>query len=266
MLSKFILLNSPYRSRKTSISDDNVYPKFAFRAYNNAELFKNFRRSEEFVSVLEHVSKEQGDEYLTLSLSKGYFSVKEVMRLCDERVGNPIKHEFPEIGEACPTTLRYLKVLGDLKNYFRFSPDTIVTEIGIGYGGQARLIANELKPRAYNLIDLDEVLLLAQKFLSETTSYADFRYLAANDLQSISSDLVISNYAFSELTRETQDMYLNNIILNSNRGYFTYNKITPEYFKSYTVEEFAERIPNSVILPETPLTYEGNKLVIWDNS
>ena len=59
-VSKFYIFNSKYRRSKTSISDDNVYPRFALAAAENDLKFTNFRRSPEMISILEHVSEQQG--------------------------------------------------------------------------------------------------------------------------------------------------------------------------------------------------------------
>ena len=84
-----------------------------------------------------------------------------------------------------------------------------------------------------------------------------------NELEVKQYDLVISNYAFTELTREIQDVYLKKIILNSKKGYITYNDISPESFKSYKKEELLKIIPNSRIIDEKPLTHERNCIIIW---
>ena len=84
-----------------------------------------------------------------------------------------------------------------------------------------------------------------------------------NELEIQNYDLLISNYAFSELPRSIQDVYLKKIILNSKRGYITYNEIVPESFNSYKKEELLNVIPNSFIIEERPITHENNCIIIW---
>jgi len=74
---------------------------------------------------------------------------------------------------------------------------------------------------------------------------------------------MISNYAFTELKRDIQDVYLEKIILNSRHGYITYNDTTPDWFKSYKKNELVKIIPNSKILEEIPKTAEKNCIIIW---
>jgi putative sugar O-methyltransferase len=264
-LSKFVIFNSQFRKTKTSISDDNVFPKFALKACENNQVFSNFRQSSELISILEHVSSKQGEQYLQYVLESKYFSIQEIKDFCNEIIGNPVKTDFELIGKASPTTLRYIKVLGDLEKYFGDLSNYIISEIGIGYGGQARLITSKFSPKKYNLIDLDEVLKLGKKFLESSTSYKSFNYTSGNNAENIYTDLLISNYAFSELTRSVQDDYFDKIVKHSKKGYVIYNKIHPEYFESYTIQEFVEKIPNAQIVDEIPLTHPDNKLVIWNN-
>jgi hypothetical protein len=74
---------------------------------------------------------------------------------------------------------------------------------------------------------------------------------------------VISNYAFSELTRELQDDYLERYILKSKRGYMIYNHINPPEFKSYSALDFCELVPGAEIIEEVPKTDNTNVLIIW---
>jgi hypothetical protein len=90
-------------------------------------------------------------------------------------------------------------------------------------------------------------------------------YKTMNELAIDSYDLVISNYAFTELTREIQDVYLKKVILNSKRGYITYNEISPDSFRSYKRDELLKIIPNSRIIEEVPLTHPKNCIIIWGN-
>ena len=76
-------------------------------------------------------------------------------------------------------------------------------------------------------------------------------------------DLVLSNYAFTELPRSVQDIYLNKVILRSKRGYITYNETTPSEFNSYKSSELIEIISGSRIFKEEPLTHPKNCIIVW---
>lgn len=180
--------------------------------------------------------------------------------------GNSPLADFGEIGKITPSTLRYVKVLRDLILHFGDLNGLKVCEIGVGYGGQARLIfAKFPKLLSYTFVDLSSVLALTQKYLShfnEISIALDFVNL--NKLQTKEYDLVISNYAFSELSREIQDLYIEKIIKHSKHGYITYNDISPENLASYKINEYEKIIGKKLkILKEEPLTNPLNKIVVW---
>jgi hypothetical protein len=105
--------------------------------------------------------------------------------------------------------------------------------------------------------------MLTQCYLDNYILNSVVKYKTMNELESQKYDLVISNYAFTELPRSIQDVYLNKIILNSKSGYITYNEISPEYFNSYKSDELVKIIPNSHIIEEKPLTHKNNCIIIW---
>lgn len=74
---------------------------------------------------------------------------------------------------------------------------------------------------------------------------------------------MISNYAFSELTREVQDIYLDRVILKSQSGYITWNSLSYDMMDGYALNELLEKIPNSFTIPEEPLTSPNNCIIVW---
>jgi hypothetical protein len=84
-----------------------------------------------------------------------------------------------------------------------------------------------------------------------------------NELTKQDYDLFISNYAFTELRREIQDVYLEKIIKNSKRGYITYNEITPDSFNTYKKDELLKLLPNSRTIPDKPEHNHTNCIIIW---
>jgi putative sugar O-methyltransferase len=103
----------------------------------------------------------------------------------------------------------YVKVLSDLKLKFGDLNGKKIVEIGGGYGGQARVLFLEFMNLDYTIIDLPEVLLLINKFTeSANLNSGKLNLFSALDFPTIKSDLVISNYAFSELPPLTQINYI----------------------------------------------------------
>ena len=191
--------------------------------------------------------------------------------LRNDSIGNPLIAEFNFDGSqviGSPTTLRYIKVLVDLVTLFDIDKFRTVTEIGVGYGGQCRILMNALPIERYNLVDLPEALALAEKFLTALNHSGDTRYIDGTHFyHDAPCDLLISDYAFSELTKPAQDVYIEKILSKARAGYVTWDGdffADAELYNGYTLSEFVSRIPGAKILPEHPVTTSpDNRLVVW---
>lgn len=261
-IQKIYALSVPMRI-STSLSDNQAYPSVCLQASNDYRVFNNFRRNTIYNKILEHVSEEQGREYLDLILKDADIFNQIDKFKENDKYGNPRMYEYPSIGFISPTTLRYIKVITDLKYYFKTLDNLSISEIGVGYGGQCRIINAYFKPTTYCLVDLKPALMLAQRFLDNYIIHSTLTYKTMNELERMDYDLVISNYAFSELPRSLQDVYLDKIILHAKKGYITYNDVTPPEFNSYKKDELIRSIPNAKIVAEKPLTHSKNCIIIW---
>lgn len=129
-------------------------------------------------------------------------------------------------GNFSSNTLRYVTVLGDLNKFFGSLENKSIVEIGSAYGGQCFIIYQQHKFKSYTLIDIPNSVELSRKYLSnfliENVIYQD-----SENVESTSSDLCISNFAFTELDYGGCDFYIDNIISKSNNFYITTNLILP---------------------------------------
>lgn len=247
----------------TSISDNGAYTAACMRAASAPEFFKNFRRDPDYTRILEHVSEPQGHAYLQLIRSdERIMSAMEAFKRND-LFGNPRLFEFSQVGMVSPSTLRYIKVLADLKAHFQSLDGMKICEIGAGYGGQCRIVNAFYRPAVYCLIDLKPALDLARRYLENFEITAPVSFKTMDALDGAACDLVISNYAFTELARPLQDAYLSQVIRKSPRGYITYNEISPPGFHSYKAAELIAMIPGARRLSEEPLTHHANCIIVW---
>ena len=250
----------------TSLSDNQAYPQVCLQASSDYRFFNHFRRNNTYNQILEHATEEQGHEYLR-HISRTSDLLQDIERFKpNDRFGNPRMYPYPGVGMCSPSTLRYIKVLADLKAHFVTLDNLRICEIGVGYGGQCRVINAYCRPASYTLVDIQPALALAQRFLDNYILSSTVSYRTMNALSPDEYDLVISNYAFTELPRAIQDVYLHKVLLNSRRGYITYNEITPVDFNSYKKHAIVEMISGSRVLPEEPLTHPGNCIIVWDNT
>lgn len=255
----------PQGEPASSISDDDEYPLFCELASGDDAVFRRFRRSAIYMRILEHVTREQGRGYLR-EIERDATTLEALRPLLTAHdVGGPRTYRFPGVGIASPTTLRYVKVAADLRRLFGDLTGSRIAEIGIGYGGQARAITRMWDVARYELFDLPPTLKLARRFLTEAgAELPTFAFHDGRQPEPVDVDLVISNYALSEVRREVQDAYLENVVLPAPRGYLTYNHISPPELRSYTAEEIVAMIPVAArILPEVPLTDPQNVIIAW---
>jgi putative sugar O-methyltransferase len=249
---------------KTSITDNGDYPEFCNLASQDDRLFNDFRRNPIYNYALEHDSEQQGWEYLSVAqkLTKFTDYIEEFKK--NDAIGNPIMSTYEGIGDIAPTTTRYIKILSDLEQEFGTLDNLNICEIGVGYGGLCRIIDSYFKPQSYCLVDLADVLKLAEKYLQHFSINTALSFKAMDVLPTDAKyDLVISNYAFTELRTEIQDVYLEKVILKSTKGYITYNNVNRPNFRSYTKDELLEIIPNVRVSQEIELTNPQDCILAW---
>ncbi len=258
--------------RDTSITDDGIYPAFCHKAAECGYIFDTFRLNPVIRRVYEHVSPENGQLMADMinKHSVRYFSEKDWSGFIEnDKSGMPQKEEYILGGlklQIAPTTLRYVKVLQDMLDLYQMDHVHTIAEIGIGYAGQCRIVMSYLPDREYYLIDLPEVLELAEVYLSRFSIQGKVNYIdGTQEFADRQYDLVISNYAFSELGRAVQDFYLEHVINHSKAGYMIWNSLSFKGTgKGYSVEELLARIEGSFVMEEQPLTAEDNCLIVWN--
>lgn len=241
--------------------DYSAYLNVCREAVTNEEVFKDFKRHPDYTPILEHVSFLQGMEYL-LEIERGFpYLLNHIKKfVTNDHIGNPRTYHTKEIEiNISPTTLRYIKVLADLMNLFGRLDTMNIVEIGVGYGGQCKIINDITEFGSYTLVDLPEVLALANKFLDRQGVKNVILKNPSDDMGAY--DLCISNYAFTEIGRAYQNIYAEKIIKHSSRGYITCNFLG-QGGRMNKDEIFALR-PGGRFLPEKPLTAEGNIIYTW---
>lgn len=250
-----------------SISNTDSYIQSCIDATINQKKFNVFRRNPNYTKILEHFSHNYGLEFLKI-INKDKYILKYLENaLKNDLVGSPITNDYPKIGKVSSTTLSYIKVVSDLGKLFNSLGSMSICEIGVGYGGLCRIIGCYYYPQSYTLMDMPEVLNLSRKYLNQYNIDYRLHYRTVSELNGNTYGLVISNYAFSELEKSIQQIYLTRIIKPSRRGYMIYNDISPKSYNSFTVEEIKKHLEDAghevSITLEEPLTHPKNKLIVW---
>ena len=268
MRFSFFQRNFAHLESLRSDSDNGKYVKIVKKAVNNDRFFFQFKRHPDYRNILEHVTSSQGKEYLDIIYSRPdrIFNTALNSVLISDSVGSPFKFNYKNIEiPLSPTTLRYLKVASDLFYLFGNEVD-FVAEIGGGYGGQCLVNDNILYYKHTTIFDLPVVGELIKKYLDHMLMNGSFRVTTLNQELPRKFDLVISNYAFSELPRKVQIKYIEKVLSNSERGYLTMNSgmgIDKRNYGKLSIDELTTILPPFDCILENPQTSPNNYIIIW---
>ena len=237
------------------------YSNYIKEICDNNDL-KDFKSNENYISILEHTTKELGEEYIKLLINNAKLRVKEIVgfSLLNDKIGNPNKDNY-FFGNFSSSNFRYLYHSYLILKYLKkLNLNKIkIVEIGGGYGGLC-LSINYLKNNfnidieKYYIIDLEQPIRLQKKYLDlhniNNTEFIDSSSFGENIKD---SDLfLISNYAFSEISDDLQKKYINLLFPKVKNGFMCWNSIDLYNFGfDYISEE------------ENPLTYHNNKYVYF---
>ncbi|MGZ3721627.1 MAG: putative sugar O-methyltransferase [Bdellovibrionales bacterium] len=242
--------------KNRSAADSGHYVKVVRKAAANYKTFRKFKRHPYYMGILEHVTKSQGEEYLGFvrEESPAFMSKLEEFREND-LIGSPLKYSFGEAGVFSPTTLRYMKVASDLRNYFGDLTGFKIAEIGCGYGGQLLILDKIWKLGSHTMFDMDPVLGLISRYLESHLLRTSYHPTTINRFDGKSDfDLVISNYAFSELPADLERIYIEKVIGKAKRGYLTMNSGRGGVYQDgkLMLEELRQLLPPFEIIEERP--------------
>ena len=253
-----------FSADSSSFSDTREYVSIVNIAAENEDIFRNFRSNRSYRKILEHVTKDLGFKYLSVvkKLDSNYFEYFSKVQNLDS-IGGPLRYKFTELGKLSPTTIRYMYVHLQLKKYFGSLEGYRIIEIGGGFGGQAALSTSLATGLQWHIYDLPSVIKLQRKFIETLGLSSKVSFSSGLELESKSGDLLVSNYALSEISRKLQMEYISSVLLNCPRGYMTWNLISERNGGGLTVDELLSLIPNSVAYDEVPLTDAGNKVIAW---
>ena len=200
------------------------YAEICTEAVENDKTFKRFKQDSRYTAILEHVSPEQGKLYADGVLQYDIDSeLIESFKENDSIGGSSLYNYGEPFGRVSPSTLRYMQNALDISYFFGEGDLNKIVEIGCGYGGLCKTINCLCEFGEYHIYDMEPASKLQEKYLSNfDISGKVIQHSEPEELEDI--DLLISNYAYSELGENLQDLYYNNVIKNSKKVYMILNK------------------------------------------
>jgi putative sugar O-methyltransferase len=242
----------------------NGYINTCRLAVSDDRYFDTFKSDAAYNIILEHVSYEQGLAYID-EIEKNNAIMSQIDRFKEnDTIGGAKVQDYSNrnIGYISPSTLRYVKVLHDLHSLFTDLNNFDICEIGGGYGGQCKIIDVFFKIKSYTIIDLEDVNKLSKFYLNRLGVNTEIQHLTYPVSTDKKYDLIISNYAFSELPIYVQDNYLP-ILQNCKHGYITFNNESTDSKITHHAGYLQSIIQGSKIVKETPETLHNNVILYW---
>lgn len=215
--------------------------------------FRAFKRAPGYKMILEHCSLALGHSHLRNIKKKNPELLENKSFLQNDLLGAPELFDFG-FATVSPTTVQYISVLANLISLFGDLTNYRIVELGAGYGGQAKIIGDRFEISKYMMIDLPEATLLQNKYVKELNVKNAEAYPYESFPHQDSYDLVISNYALSEVLDPLQTEYVEKILLRSRHGYLTcngpihaMNKLSEKFQISRSPDIEGERASNFII-------------------
>lgn len=255
-----------------SDSQAAFYERVISKFLSKKSKLRRFRRVYDYREILEHLDYEDGKKYLDLINKTKKYSVNQINQInqfnLNDIFGSPRKFHYQNLGYISPTTLRYIYVATDIHSRFKMSQIKRIVEIGAGYGGQISILdsMDVRRINEYFVFDLPNVQTLIRQYLSYIR-LMKVNYLDLEVFRKTEFDLVISNFAFSELPSELQKKYLEKVLMSSKNGYLLMNSgahnTTGRSEGKLTIDYLKSRISQIEVHPENPLTGPDNYLIVW---
>lgn len=223
----------------------------------------DFKRNRYYADILEHVSAEQGKQYLDCIHEKTPYKIEDIVAYCtkNDSIGNPhtVPYQMGRNGETVtqsvsPTSLRYVYqsflILSHIKDLEIPEEKMNLIEIGAGYGGLCVALYFfssyfDVKIRSYRIIDLPEVIRLQSMFHSLVGLRGIEYYRADTFGKDIDQKemFCVSNYCFSEINLDNQYGYCYHLFPKVSHGFMCWNSRTPCSIP-FVFQSFRE-IPNT---------------------
>jgi hypothetical protein len=206
---------------------------------------RDFKSNPTYNSILEHVSNQQGRQYLALiteefpEIESG--SVKQYAELND-KYGVPSKHPFRSrdgtLIYCSPTSLRYVYHALVILRHFKLTGCKSFVEVGCGYGGLflaicffSQIVGVEVEN--YHLVDFPEVGNLIQHYIQVNSS--NFKVKPAWFLhdchkygETVPSEdglFFISNYCFTEIDHALREKYIQTLLGKVSNGFIVWQTV-----------------------------------------
>ena len=270
LIARKLGINSVFTDNETaSDSDSTPYTGLVEKALEDPMTYANFRRNYHYRVILEHVDFTLGKKYLDELNDENRKMLMRSIRIRSlNSPGNPRLFKFKDLGLYSPTSIRYMHVAQQLEKLFGQNFGRDIAEIGIGFGGQYAVLSEKFEIDTYTFLDLSPVVALSKKVLTDSGSWkSNARVGSVLNPDIDRCDLVISNYAFSELPSSIQKKYIDGVLVKASRGFLIMNSGRSDNSGrskgKFNLAELSRLLPPFEVIEEFPQTGSDNYIIVW---
>ena len=232
---------------------DVIYKSFCDYVRSITDV-SDFKSHPSFAYMLEHVTFEQGREYLRYVKHLAPFTDAQIIDYCNDndKYGNGTKYNYDMVYTS-PTNLRYIfHAYLILKHAASLGKQTLnMVEVGCGYGGLCLALHHfsrsmNITIENYYLVDLPDISRLQELYVGKFDVYFKTHFHSAFQY---GGDIVhdnlflVSNYCFSEISDTNQKQYIAHLFPKVSHGFMTWNSI-PVYDFGFSYRQESE-YPNT---------------------
>jgi len=189
-----------------------------------------------YTDILEHVSTEQGQQYLDIIRRDFNVSDEDISWFCrkNDSLGSPNMSKYNNLITS-PTSLRYilhaLLILQHCKAGGQNAPS--IVEVGGGYGGLALAVDHfsarfEINVASYTIVDLKNPSALQAAYISRHSIRFPVAFVNSEKYgEEITGtdNFLVSAYCFSEIHADHQNNYLKTLFPKCSHGFIVWNHI-----------------------------------------
>ena len=209
--------------RDGSVSGTMAWPDACALLADGMSDSRGFRRERAVREVVETLGPSDGRHHAKRIRAAAPDLFRDSRVRAVDAWGEPVRWSGLLLGTPAafsPTTLRYLSHALWLRDHGLVKRRGTVVEIGVGFGGLAAM--NAIVSEAYTILaDLPPVTQAALRMLSET-GLGKFA-ISSDETEPAGDFCVVSNYAFTELTSDLQDHYIDRYLRASSSGMIVSN-------------------------------------------
>jgi hypothetical protein len=205
--------------------------------------YTDFKQSNKYCGILEHVTKILGNEYLDLIDTEFQLSFDDMFNfmVLNDRIGNTKKENFystkhKKVFDCSPTSLRYIYHALIILKYYKETGLKEIVEVGCGYGGLCLAINYfskllNITINKYHLIDLPDVCNLINYYLGQHANFISIPY-QSYDAQNYGKEITsndlffISNYCLSEIDEQHYKLYCQHLLPKTSHGFIIWQPVS----------------------------------------